>query len=665
MFKIEDILKKTATERSSEEKIFLAEHLSECTDEQKKQIDAEVKETAEKELNTKKELVHKELEEKLGKHVWKTALSIETKDLGEGEIEAIIASDSLDRHGDILDIKGLDLTKYKSNPVVAWAHKYDELAIARCVKISKTADGKVIARMKFAINEYDFARTVYNMYKEGFMNAFSIGFIALEIDDSEFPKFVYTKSEMLEFSAVLIPANADALMLAKKKGIDTTKLLTYTKPNMNELEKILAKAKNDLTIGDIDFLKKNVDKLSAEQKELYKDLLVVRDEATEIAKAVDAKLEAFKKEIDAPKLKSIAGQYLENEEMFVSMKTLTDTEKKAQIFKQWCLGIYSKDFTGYRNIRKTLGVIGKSAMNTTDTSALVPPTEFIAEVERLEEIYGVARKYVTLRRLERGNSVTVVLGDDDVEVFDTAEAVAKTSTKLSYEQQALLLRKYAAILPSTDELEEDSAIDVWADATQRFARAFAKMEDTIVFTRVLGAGSLHPGILHAAGVNVIDVGDSITDMTADHLNLAQYGVPTPSAINGRYFLNRTILGLVQRLKDPATGKYIWNEGINGAAGSTIWGRPYDLTEVLPGLSEDADSKPFMVFGDLRYVTLVEKSAWKAEIFNTGTVTDPDDENADLNLLTQDMKAMRVVKRMNARVRHPAAFSVIGTTTTVS
>ena len=662
MFKIEDILKKPITERSPEEKIFLVENLNKCNDDQKKQIENENKEVIEKKL-TKKHLIHKELEEKIGKHFWKNVTASVIKDLGDGEIEAIIASDSLDRHGDILDIAGLDLTKYKANPVVAWAHKYDEPAIAQTVKITKS-DGKVVARMKFAIAEYDFARTIYNLYKGGYMRAFSIGFIALEIDDTDFPTFVYTKSEMLEYSAVLIPANADALMLAKQKGIDTGKLLTYTNFNMEELKKILAKAKNDLTIGDINYLKKHIDELTTEQKETYKDLLTVKDIAAEISESVDKKLEKFKKEIDAPSLKKIAGMHDSDGAEFATLKGMDEVTKKAEIFKQWCLGVYNRDFSGYRNIRKQLGVIGKSAMNTTDTSALVPPTEFIAEVERLEEIYGVARKYVTLRRITKGKSVTVILGDDDVDVYDTAEAEAKTSVKLSYNQQELLLRKYAAILPSTDELEEDSAIDVWTDATQRFARAYSRMEDTIVFTRALGAGSLHAGILHATGVNVIDVGDSITDITADHLNQAIYGVPTPSAMNGRFFLHRTLLGLVQRLKDPDTGRYIWNEGINGAAGSTIWGKPYELTEVLPGLQEDADSKPFMVFGDLRYVTLVEKDAWKAEIFNTGTVGDPD-EGEDLNLLTQDMKAMRVVKRMNSRVRFPSAFTVIGTTTTVS
>ena len=48
-----------------------------------------------------------------------------------------------------------------------------------------------------------------------------------------------------------------------------------------------------------------------------------------------------------------------------------------------------------------------------------------------------------------------------------------------------------------------------------------------------------------------------------------------------------------------------------------------------------------------------------QVFDSGIVGDPDEgtQGNDLNLITQDMKAMRAVKRMNAKVRFPAAFSV--------
>lgn len=142
-------------------------------------------------------------------------LSAVVKDLGEGVIEAIVSTQDVDRHGEVVDMKGLDTTQYMQNPVVAWAHKYDELPVAQTLSLKKTKDGKLMARMKFAIEESDFARTIYRLYKGGFLRAFSIGFIPEKMESNR-----YTKSTMLEYSAVLVPANPHALVTAKSKGIN-------------------------------------------------------------------------------------------------------------------------------------------------------------------------------------------------------------------------------------------------------------------------------------------------------------------------------------------------------------------------------------------------------------------------------------------------------------
>src|SRR3990167_5361820 len=114
----------------------------------------------------------------MDKKVVRKNLLAKVKDLGEGIIEAIVASDSLDRHGEIIDIKGMDLSKFKQNPVVAWAHNYDEPPIAKAISIKKTNDGKLISKMQFAFTDNQnpsehekFVRRIYDLYKGGFMKA--------------------------------------------------------------------------------------------------------------------------------------------------------------------------------------------------------------------------------------------------------------------------------------------------------------------------------------------------------------------------------------------------------------------------------------------------------------------------------------------------------------
>jgi hypothetical protein len=64
------------------------------------------------------------------------------------------------------------------------------------------------------------------MFKEGFLKAVSVGFMPKEWelidseDDSFFPGLRFLKQELLEFSAVPVPSNPDALMKARTKGID-------------------------------------------------------------------------------------------------------------------------------------------------------------------------------------------------------------------------------------------------------------------------------------------------------------------------------------------------------------------------------------------------------------------------------------------------------------
>ncbi len=574
------------------------------------------------------------------------------KDLGEGKLEAIVSTNDIDRHGEIVDIEGIDIKNYEKNPVVQWAHDYSLPPIAKTVEIKKEKIGKKIVLrtvMEFAIGISDFAKEIYELYKGGFMRAFSIGFIPDEMEGN-----TYIKSELLEYSAVPIPANPNALLLAKSKGIDTSILDRYTL-GMKNIKTILEKEVGDLTLNEIAEIKANVSELTDDQKAKFAEVLVEKDTNSELLSQLDTKLnslkEELKKELDPVQVKDIKGN--DND---VNKNILDKKEYgKEELFKMYVVGLSQGDLSKY-----------KSAMNTTDDSAVLPPEEFIAEVERLEEKVGVARQFATVKR-SKAATLRMIIGDEDLEIFDTDEGGVKLSTKNGYTPIEIIWRKLAGILPITDELEEESAIDLWNDAVNRFSRAFAKKEDQLVFTETVNAGKKYHGIMNVAGTNVVDIaGDSIEDLDFDVLSKMIYGVPTPSEENGRFWLNREILGVVQRIKD-LEGRPVWQRAMADGTPATILGKPYTLVDILPNLAADAPEKKMFAFGDLKYVTLGVRTDMTIKIFDTGTVMDPDDVAGtdELNLLTQDMKAMRAVKRMNAKVRFPAAFSVAKTGATAS
>ena len=150
-------------------------------------------------------------------------------------LEAIFSSKKEDRHGDVV-IQDFDLKAFKKNPVILNSHNYGDAkavigkAISKTVKVEK---GKLQGKIQFAVNENPDAKIIFDLYAGGFLNAFSIGFMPLEFDEKDWSKIL--RSELLEVSAVSVPANADALAKAKEKGIDIDKL-NYVEKNIEDEE---------------------------------------------------------------------------------------------------------------------------------------------------------------------------------------------------------------------------------------------------------------------------------------------------------------------------------------------------------------------------------------------------------------------------------------------
>lgn len=144
-----------------------------------------------------------------------------------GSFSVVISTSDVDRQGDIVKQDGWDLSFYKMNPIVLWAHDYSMLPIGIATSID-IKDGKLIAEGKFAPAEANpFAQQVRKLYDLGMINTTSVGFIPKEYDGQKSSKLI-SKAELLEFSFVPVPANPYALRLnqIKELGIDTEMLKT-------------------------------------------------------------------------------------------------------------------------------------------------------------------------------------------------------------------------------------------------------------------------------------------------------------------------------------------------------------------------------------------------------------------------------------------------------
>lgn len=146
----------------------------------------------------------------------------------EHTLDCIMTAEVVDRQGDIVDIDTMSLDNFMANPVVCQFHEYATWSVGKVLSIVKTTDDQgrkiMLGTLKFAVEEYDVAKTAWALYAGGYMSAFSIGFRVGGVEtDAATNSTRLINCELLEISCVAVPANQ--LALAKSKGIDVAPIV--------------------------------------------------------------------------------------------------------------------------------------------------------------------------------------------------------------------------------------------------------------------------------------------------------------------------------------------------------------------------------------------------------------------------------------------------------
>jgi hypothetical protein len=159
----------------------------------------------------------------------------QTKDpeSGAAVLDFVSSTATLDRYHEIIEPAGWQLDAYHRNPVFQNAHNYGDILFtlgkALTTEVRTIGSGQALCqRIQFATEVNPVARIAYGLYKGGFLNAVSVGFIPLRWEDggtgstngqsAPAPRRRYLEQELLEVSAVAIPANPDALALGVESG---------------------------------------------------------------------------------------------------------------------------------------------------------------------------------------------------------------------------------------------------------------------------------------------------------------------------------------------------------------------------------------------------------------------------------------------------------------
>lgn len=151
-------------------------------------------------------------------------------------IEFIVSTGRVDRENDTIAPTGWDLADYKNNPVVLWVHDHWSPPIGN--SRSMYLDGDALKSMcEFTPEDLNpFGYQIYRLYAGGFMHACSAGFQPIEYTYDETRKYGvnFIRQSMLEYSCVPVPANPDALAVARSKGLKTDLLKAWAERAMDE-----------------------------------------------------------------------------------------------------------------------------------------------------------------------------------------------------------------------------------------------------------------------------------------------------------------------------------------------------------------------------------------------------------------------------------------------
>lgn len=150
-------------------------------------------------------------------------------------VTAVITTDAVDAYKEVIIPKGIDLKRYRKNPVVLWNHNIDpamaKIPIGKNLWIKAGATNRtLIARTQFTDDET--GHRFLALYEEEVLRAWSIGAnehrekcgppVAKELRERpEWAKAtrIIRACELVEYSAVPVGANPEALTTAVARGL--------------------------------------------------------------------------------------------------------------------------------------------------------------------------------------------------------------------------------------------------------------------------------------------------------------------------------------------------------------------------------------------------------------------------------------------------------------
>lgn len=259
-----------------------------------------------------------------------------------------------------------------------------------------------------------------------------------------------------------------------------------------------------------------------------------------------------------------------------------------------------------REVRKELRATGQQTIGSSGQGGVTLPTDFRAQViEQMQAFGGMRRSRATVLQTGHGRNIDIPTVDDTANVAGiVGEGSTFTSTHVPFSKVTLEAAKYGVIVKLSDEVLQDSAIDIEAVVRDQLAKRFGRGTERDYAVRSSTESSGPHGIINAStGATSIVAGT--TTLTYDTWVALQHSVDPAYRAMGEYMFSDQVLELARKTKD-SNGNPIWNPGMASNEPDRILGKPYVLNQSLNdgGAGNDQDittagTKPVW-FGDFSH-----------------------------------------------------------------
>jgi HK97 family phage major capsid protein len=295
---------------------------------------------------------------------------------------------------------------------------------------------------------------------------------------------------------------------------------------------------------------------------------------------------------------------------------------KEERFAGFVRALYNKDMARVKALAE-----GEDA----DGGHLVPDGFRASLIEHILQTQSI-RQFATVIPMT-GKLLEIPKLTSDVKVYWGTENTAIATTTADFGNLLLTPFRLNAIIYSSRELFDDSAISIFEVLRRRFTARVADEETKVFLT---GNGSTQPKGINQETFRSISAANALSP---DHLTRAYYKLPEGYRNAARWLINSRVMEHLENAKDD-NGQYLY-PSLQGEV-KTLKGRPVLVTDYQPSSS--------IIFGDLSYYYIGDRQQVSMDMTTEAGGT-----------WEKYQVGMRVVERVDGEVALTEAFVEITNT----